>query len=99
MSSEALHALKTYRQLLKAIKKHIGKEDYKKHFSEFIMLEFQKNSNLSDQSSIQQKLKLAHDYTFLLNSVHHHKVLFSLIDLAVSYYSCMVLSGIEICCY
>ncbi|KAF2318592.1 hypothetical protein GH714_009201 [Hevea brasiliensis] len=72
-----------YRQLLKAIKKHIGKEDYKKHFGEFAMLEFRKNSNLSDQSSIQQKIKLARDYTFLLNSVHHHKELLFSYNIAV----------------
>ncbi|KAJ0102353.1 hypothetical protein Patl1_06170 [Pistacia atlantica] len=68
MSSEILQAAKVYRHLLKAVGKHIGKEDYKKHFREYITQEFRKNSNLSDPSSIQQKIRLAHDYTFLLNS-------------------------------
>ncbi|XP_050209082.1 uncharacterized protein LOC126659796 [Mercurialis annua] len=85
MSSEAsLNALKVYRQLLKAIKKHIGQEqDYKKHFKDFVMIEFRKNSNLSENSSIQQKIKLARDYTFLLNSVHHHKDLLFSYNIAV----------------
>ncbi|KAL5801665.1 hypothetical protein ACOSQ3_033297 [Xanthoceras sorbifolium] len=73
MSSKTLQAAKVYRQLLKAIKKHIGKEDYKIHFSEYVMQEFRNNRKLLDPASIQQKIKLAHDYTFLLNSVHHHK--------------------------
>ncbi|XP_065869625.1 uncharacterized protein [Euphorbia lathyris] len=77
------NAVKVYRQLLKAIKKHIGQEDYKKHFSEFVMLDFRKNSNLSDHSSVQQKIKLARDYTFMLNSVHHHKELLFSYNIAV----------------
>lgn len=77
MGSEALQATKVYRQLLKAVKNHIGKEDHKRHFRDHITQEFQKNRGLPDLSSIQQKLKVAHDYTYLLNSVHHHKVLLS----------------------
>ncbi|WCJ19400.1 hypothetical protein M5689_001693 [Euphorbia peplus] len=77
------NAIKAYRELLKSIKKHIGKEDYKKHFSEFVMLDFRKNSNLSDPSSIQQKIKLARDYTLLLNSVHHQKELLFSYNIAV----------------
>lgn len=73
MSSNKLQAAKVYLQLLKAVKKHVGNEDYKVHFSEYVTQEFRKNRNLSDPSSLQQKIKLAHDYTFLLNSVHHHK--------------------------
>nr|CAN78084.1 hypothetical protein VITISV_021303 [Vitis vinifera] len=73
MGSEALQATKVYRQLLKAVKNHIGKEDHKRHFRDHITQEFQKNRGLLDLSSIQQKLKVAHDYTYLLNSVHHHK--------------------------
>ena len=63
--------------LLKAVKKHIGKEENKRHFIEFVTSEFRNNRNLSDCVAIQQKIKLARDYTFLLNSVHHHKVLLS----------------------
>lgn len=75
MSSEALQVAKVYRNLLKAVKNHIGREDNKRHFREYVTKEFRKNSIPSDLSSIQQKIKLASDYTFLLNSVHHHKVL------------------------
>ncbi|TXG49610.1 hypothetical protein EZV62_025485 [Acer yangbiense] len=85
MSSEMLQAAKVYRQLLKAVKKHIGKEDYKTHFSEYVTQEFRKNCKLSDPSHVQQKIKLAHDYTFLLNSVHHHKARLSVNDLLFSY--------------
>lgn len=74
MSSGTLGAAKIYQRLLKAVKKHIGHDGCRRHFRDFVTEEFRKNINLSDQTAIQSKLKLAHDYTFLLNSVHHHKV-------------------------
>ncbi|XP_057541241.1 uncharacterized protein LOC130818967 [Amaranthus tricolor] len=83
MGSEALQAIKVYRHLLKSVKKHIGLEDYKQHFRDFIMEEFKKNCKLSDPSSIQNKLKLGRDYTFLLNSVHHQKELLFSYNIAV----------------
>ncbi|XP_048134890.1 uncharacterized protein LOC115755008 isoform X1 [Rhodamnia argentea] len=83
MGSEALQAAKVYRHLLKAVKKHIGKEETKKHFVEYVTEEFRKNCVLLDPSSIQQKIKLAKDYTFLLNSVHHHKDLLFSYNIAV----------------
>ena len=72
-SSEALQAAKVYRELLKAVKKHIPKEDGKKRFKEYVTNEFRNNSTLSDPLSVHHKIKLACDYTLLLNSVHHHK--------------------------
>jgi hypothetical protein len=75
MRTEVYQTAHIYRHLLKAVKKHIGKEENKKHFLEFVTSEFHKNRNLSDGVAVQQKIKLARDYTFLLNSVHHHKVL------------------------
>ncbi|XP_054780769.1 uncharacterized protein LOC129288286 [Prosopis cineraria] len=84
MGSEAsFQTAKIYRHLLKAVQKHIGKEDNKRHFLEFIKLEFRKNSNLSDGAAVQQKIKLARDYTFMLNSVHHHKDLLFSYNIAV----------------
>ena len=73
-SVEAIQAAKVYRQLLKAVKKHVDKEEKKSHFIEFISQEFRTSHEQLDLSSIHQKIKLARDYTFLLNSVHHHKV-------------------------
>ena len=64
-------SVKVYRELMKAVKKHIGKEEHKAHFRDFIKSEFKKNGDGLEQS---QKLKLAHDYTYLLSSVHHHQV-------------------------
>lgn len=61
-----------YRDLLKAVRKHVGKQEHNSHFTDFIKQEFRNNIN----SENPQKLKLAHDYTVYLNSVHHHKVLF-----------------------
>ena len=75
MTSQAFQTAKIYRDLLKAVKKHIGKEDSKRHFLEFVTSEFHKNRRLSDGPALQQKIKLAQDYTFMLDSVHHHKVL------------------------
>ncbi|KAF5733775.1 hypothetical protein HS088_TW16G00215 [Tripterygium wilfordii] len=83
MSSKALQACIVYRQLLKAVRKHVGKENYKKHFVEYVTQEFKKNHDLSDVVSIQQKIKLARDYTLLLNSVHHHKDLLFSYNIAV----------------
>uniref|UniRef100_A0A5B7BPS3 Complex 1 LYR protein n=1 Tax=Davidia involucrata TaxID=16924 RepID=A0A5B7BPS3_DAVIN len=82
-SFEALQTAKVYRHLLKAVKKHIGKEDHKSHFTDYIAQEFRKNSQQSDLSSIQHKIKLARDYSYLLNSVHHHKDLLFSYNIAV----------------
>ncbi|XP_043708680.1 uncharacterized protein LOC122657942 [Telopea speciosissima] len=78
-----MQAAKVYRHLLKAVKKHIGKEEYKRHFRDFITQVFPKSSALSDPLATQQKLNLAHDYTFLLNSVHHQKDLLFSYNIAV----------------
>ncbi|KAI4352888.1 hypothetical protein L6164_007097 [Bauhinia variegata] len=83
MGSEAFKSAMIYRQLLKAVKKHISKDESKRHFQDFITSEFRKNSTLSDGVAVQQKIKLARDYTFLLNSVHHHKDLLFSYNIAV----------------
>ncbi|KAJ7975112.1 Complex 1 LYR protein [Quillaja saponaria] len=83
MSPKALQTAKVYRTLLKAVNKHIGKEESKRPFREYVTEEFRKNSNLSVVDSVQQKVKLAQDYTFLLNSVHHHKDLLFSYNIAV----------------
>lgn len=80
-----------YRNLLKAVEKHIGKEEHKVHFTDFIREEFKKNRNLEypkDSSFIQQRIKLAENYTYLLNSVHHHKVSFT--SLVIYNFHCTV---------
>ncbi|XVF83303.1 hypothetical protein PTKIN_Ptkin16aG0476000 [Pterospermum kingtungense] len=82
-SQQALATAKVYRNLLRAVKKHIGKEEHKKHFSEYITQQFRKNCQVSDPSLVTQKIKLANDYTFLLNSVHHHKNLLFSYNVAV----------------
>ncbi|KAG1365527.1 hypothetical protein COCNU_12G005270 [Cocos nucifera] len=78
-----MQVAKVYRQLLKAVDKHIGKDGGKRHFRDFIIEEFRKNANLSDQAAVQNKVKLAYNYTFLLNSVHHHKELLLSYNIAV----------------
>ncbi|KAM6554749.1 hypothetical protein CsatB_015511 [Cannabis sativa] len=83
MSSEAFQVAKVYRNLLKAVVKHIGKEDSKRHFREHVTNEFRKNLVLSDLKSVRQKIKLAQDYTYFLNSVHHHKELLFSYNIAV----------------
>ncbi|RDX63808.1 hypothetical protein CR513_57716 [Mucuna pruriens] len=83
MRSDAFQTAQIYRLLLKAVKKHIGKEENKRHFIEFVTSEFRNNQNLSDGVAVQQKIKLARDYTFLLNSVHHHKDLLFSYNIAV----------------
>lgn len=65
MSSEVA---RVYRDLLKAVVKHVGKEDHKSHFTDFVKHEFRNNSNSLD------KINLARNYTYLLNSIHSHKV-------------------------
>lgn len=79
-------AARVYRDLLKAVRKHVGKEEHNAHFSDFIKQEFRISSSQhrsKDPSFIQQKLKLARDYTFYLNSVHHHKELLFSYNIAV----------------
>ncbi|KAM1470626.1 hypothetical protein ACFX11_041315 [Malus domestica] len=83
MSSEALQVAKVYRHLLKAVKKHVAKEESKRHFIKYAAEEFRNNCKLSDPSSIQHKMKLAENYTLLLNSVHHHKDLLFSYNIAV----------------
>ncbi|KVH89184.1 uncharacterized protein LOC112526611 [Cynara cardunculus var. scolymus] len=79
-SGEALKAVKVYRELMKAVKKHVGKEERKAHFRDLIKSEFKKNGN---GDGLEQKVKLAHDYTYLLNSVHHHQELLFSYNIAV----------------
>lgn len=70
-----LKALSVYRQLVKVSKKHIGNGDGKMiPFGDYISEEFRRNAKLSDETGIQRKLQLAHNYTFLLQSVQRHKV-------------------------
>ncbi|AES75993.1 putative complex 1 LYR protein [Medicago truncatula] len=83
MRTEAFQTVNIYRHLLKAVKKHIGKEENKKHFLEFVTSEFHKNRNLSDGVAVQQKIKLARDYTYMLNGVHHHKDLLFSYNIAI----------------
>ncbi|XP_020518030.1 uncharacterized protein LOC18426188 isoform X2 [Amborella trichopoda] len=78
-----MEALTAYRHLLKAIDKHIGKDGNKRHFRDFVVQEFRKNSKISDPTDIQQKIKLAKDYMFLLTSVHHHQDLLFSYNIAV----------------
>lgn len=85
MAAQGLKGTEVYRNLLKAVKKHIGTDPHKIHFTDFIKQEF-RNHNLDqskDISLIQQKHKLAKDYTFLLNSVHHQKDLLFSYNIAV----------------
>ncbi|XP_022134018.1 uncharacterized protein LOC111006395 [Momordica charantia] len=83
MSSEALQVARVYRELLKAVKNHIGKEESKKHFVDYVAQKFRERSGLSEPHSLQQKIKLAHDYALLLNSVHHQKDLLFSYNIAI----------------
>lgn len=78
-----MRASNVYRQLLKAVKNHVEKSGSKGHFRDFITQEFRENAKLCNPCEIQRKMKIAHDYTFLLNSVHHHKDLLFSYNIAV----------------
>ncbi|OVA20755.1 hypothetical protein BVC80_887g40 [Macleaya cordata] len=80
MGVEGLQAARVCKNLMKAVKKHIGVEESKRHFTDFITQEFRKTSN---PSTVGQKIKLAQDYTFMLNSIHHHKDLLFSYNIAV----------------
>lgn len=71
MSGEVVLAARVYRDLLKAVVKHVGKEDHKAHFTYFVKQEFRRNAN-SDPT--REKINLARNYTYLINSIHAHKV-------------------------
>ncbi|XP_020590828.1 uncharacterized protein LOC110031774 isoform X2 [Phalaenopsis equestris] len=83
MSLKTMQASNVYRQLLKVVEKHIGKSGSKGHFRDFITQEFRKNDKLSNPCEVERKMKLARNYTFLLNSVHHHKDLLFSYNIAV----------------
>ncbi|GAB2226315.1 hypothetical protein Droror1_Dr00022117 [Drosera rotundifolia] len=83
MGTQGVCAAHVFRHMLKSIEKHIGKEDHKRHFRDFLVEEFRKNRELADPSSIQNSLKLAQDYTLLLNSIHYHKELLFSYNIAV----------------
>ncbi|CAH8279896.1 unnamed protein product [Arabidopsis lyrata] len=76
MSGEVVIAARVYRELLKAVVKHVGKEDYKSHFIDFVKQEFRKNAN-------SETINLARNYTYLLNSIHSHKDLLFSYNIAV----------------
>nr|GEX52868.1 hypothetical protein [Tanacetum cinerariifolium] len=82
-SGEALKAAKVYRELMKAAKKHIGKEEHKTHFTDFIKSEFRKTGDGLEMVLVQHKMNVARDYTYLLNSVHHHQDLLFSYNIAV----------------
>ncbi|EOA14155.1 hypothetical protein CARUB_v10027302mg [Capsella rubella] len=77
MSGEVVLAARVYRDLLKAVVKHIGKEDHKAHFLDFVKQEFRKNVSNSE------KMNLARNYAYLLNSIHSHKDLLFSYNIAV----------------
>lgn len=83
MGSRTMQAAKVYRNLLKAVKKHIGDCSGKRHFRDYITAEFRKNVPECDMAAVENKIRLARDYAFLLNSVHHHKVNFYFIELKI----------------
>ncbi|CAH8359893.1 unnamed protein product [Eruca vesicaria subsp. sativa] len=74
MSSEVA---RVYRDILKAVVKHVGKEDHKSHFIDFVKHEFRKNTNSLE------KTNLARNYAYLLNSIHSHKELLFSYNIAV----------------
>ncbi|CAG7892744.1 unnamed protein product, partial [Brassica rapa] len=71
-------AARVYRDLLKAVVKHVGKEDHKSHFTDFVKTEFRKKKAHS-----LEKINLARNYTYLLNSIHSHKDLLFSYNIAV----------------
>ncbi|WOK94622.1 hypothetical protein Cni_G03327 [Canna indica] len=83
MGSETMQATKVYRDLLKAIKKHIGDDGSKRHFRDYVTGEFRKNISVSDRAAAESNIKLTREYTFLLNNVHHHKELLFSYNIAV----------------
>lgn len=83
MSGKSVQTLNVYRQLLKAVEKHIGKDGSRRHFRDFVTQEFHRNAALSDQAAARRQLNLARDYTYLLNSVHHQKELLFSYNIAV----------------
>ncbi|KAF0889022.1 hypothetical protein E2562_021078 [Oryza meyeriana var. granulata] len=74
-------AASVYRRLLKAVQKHVGRGDSKKHFQEFVASEFRRPTGT--ETDARARLRLAGDYANLLTSVHHHKDLLFSYNIAV----------------
>uniref|UniRef100_A0A0E0MC47 Uncharacterized protein n=1 Tax=Oryza punctata TaxID=4537 RepID=A0A0E0MC47_ORYPU len=70
-----------YRRVLKAVQKHVGGGDCKKHFREFVASEFRRPTGTD--ADTRARLRLAGDYAYLLASVHHHKDLLFSYNIAV----------------
>ncbi|KAL0730848.1 hypothetical protein Bca4012_026942 [Brassica carinata] len=70
-------AARVYRDLLKAVAKHVGKDDHKSHFRDFVKNKFRKNAHSVE------KINLSRNYTYLLNSIHSHKDLLFSYNIAV----------------
>ncbi|XP_052139794.1 uncharacterized protein LOC127758210 [Oryza glaberrima] len=70
-----------YRRVLKAVQKHVGGGDSKKHFREFVASEFRRPTGTD--ADARARLRLAGDYAYLLASVHHHKDLLFSYNIAV----------------
>ncbi|KAL2635021.1 hypothetical protein R1flu_006500 [Riccia fluitans] len=62
-----------YRDLLRALNRHVTGGSDNRQFQKFVGEEFRKLKDISDPTLIEQKLLLAKDYAMLVNSVHYHK--------------------------
>uniref|UniRef100_A0A0E0FA67 Uncharacterized protein n=1 Tax=Oryza meridionalis TaxID=40149 RepID=A0A0E0FA67_9ORYZ len=74
-------AAAVYRRVLKAVQKHVGGGNSKKHFREFVASEFRRPTGTD--ADARARLRLAGDYAYLLASVHHHKDLLFSYNIAV----------------
>jgi len=66
-------AAAVYRRVLKAVQKHVGGGAGKQHFRDFVAAEFR--APAGTEADARARLRLARDYSYLLTSVHNHKVL------------------------
>eukprot|EP00850_Spirogloea_muscicola_P025880 SM004672S16627 [mRNA] locus=s4672:224:746:- [translate_table: standard] len=73
-----------FRALLRAVDRHITKVGANTEFREYVIAMFRvAGEGTSQPEQVAKRVALARDYTFLVDSVHHHRELLQSYNIAV----------------
>ncbi len=62
------------RQLLRAVDAHLTRVAGNTQWRDYALQQFRANAAAQDAQLVQEQLQVARDYTFLINTVAHHRV-------------------------
>lgn len=91
-------ARQAFRQVLRAVDKHLTSVNGNKQWRNYIRQEFKRASAVSTLEEQQQQLQEVKDYTHLVNSVQEHKVS-TQAHCALTAGSDMILQRAVVCCH